>query len=82
MSCRFSAGIPTPVNTHARPVFSESIWIRGNLHGGLCEGEIPRWCRGQTGRKLETVETAKEDLRLIGISSTRRDPMLRRCERT
>jgi len=29
-----------------------------------------------TGTKLETADTAKEDLQLIGISSTQRDAML------
>jgi len=51
----------------------------GNLDAGVCEGGaiplMPSWT--DTGTKLETAETAKENLPLIGISSTRRDACYR-----
>ena len=40
----------------------------GNLHGGVCEGGdipvVPWWT--YTGTKLETADTAKENLQPIG----------------
>jgi hypothetical protein len=40
---------------------------------------MPRWT--YTGTKLETADTAKENLQLLGISSTRREAIFRQPSR-